>query len=48
MFSFCSFYIFFVQKIFIVFVSVYKGVVGFLPVPTCKILTFFKILSILQ
>ena len=31
-----------VQKSFIFFVSLYEGVVGFLPAPTCKKLTFFK------
>ena len=36
MFSFCYFYIFFAQKIFTFFVSLCKGVVGFLPVPTYK------------
>ena len=47
MFSFCYFYFFFVQKNFtFFFASLYKGVVGFLPLPSCKTLTFFKSLSI--
>ena len=43
MFSFCYFYIFAVYNIFTFFVSLYKGVFGFLPVPNCKTLTFLKV-----
>ena len=47
--SFCYFYISFVQKILTFFVSPCKReVVGFLPMPTCKTLTLFKSLSMLQ
>ena len=33
---------FFGSKKFHFFVSLYEGVVGFLPAPTCKKITFFK------
>ena len=47
----CYFYIFyslFSSKILDFVVSLYKGVVEFLPVPTCQTLAFFKSLSMLQ
>ena len=47
MHSFCYFYIY-VKKKFTSFVLLYKGVVGFLPAPTCKTSTFFKSLSMVK